>query len=56
MTEFHRHGIKYSPHPFPIDAVPTSGKFESGFFIPDVLDRTADVINPPMTEMPPWED
>jgi hypothetical protein len=37
---------------FPIDAVPISGKFESGFFIPDVLDRTADVINPPMTEMP----
>jgi hypothetical protein len=28
---------------FPIDAVPISGRFESSFFIPDVLEGTADV-------------
>jgi hypothetical protein len=32
---------------FPVDAVPISGRFESGFFIPDVLKGTADVNAPP---------
>jgi hypothetical protein len=37
---------------FPIDAVPISGRFESGFFIPDVLEGTADVDAPPTAETP----
>jgi hypothetical protein len=41
---------------FPITAVPVSGRFESGFFIPDALDGTANVIDPPTTDVPPWED
>jgi hypothetical protein len=40
---------------FPIDAVPVSGKFENGFFIPDSLDGTADVVNPPPDDDPAWE-
>jgi hypothetical protein len=39
---------------FPIDAVAISGSFETGFFIPDVLDGTADVIDHPTTNVPPW--
>jgi hypothetical protein len=32
---------------FPIDAVPVSGKFEAGFFIPDNHECTGDVVPPP---------
>jgi hypothetical protein len=41
---------------FPIDAVPISGRFESSFFIPDVLEGTADVDAPPMAETTAWEN
>lgn len=41
---------------FPINAVPISRSFEFGFFIPDALEGTADVIDPPTTNVPPWED
>jgi hypothetical protein len=40
---------------FPIDIAPISGKFEQGFFIPDNLDGTADVVNPPPNNEPTWE-
>ncbi len=40
---------------FPIDAVPVSDKFENGFFIPDSLDHTADVVNPPPDDELAWE-
>jgi hypothetical protein len=41
---------------FPINAVPVSGKFESGFYLPDKLEGTADVIPAPAKDQPPWED
>jgi hypothetical protein len=41
---------------FPIDAVPISGKFEAGYFLPDNTEGTADVIPPPVIDQPPWED
>jgi hypothetical protein len=41
---------------FPIDAVPISGKFEAGYFLPDNTEGTVDVIPPPIIDQPPWED
>jgi hypothetical protein len=41
---------------FPINTVPVSGKFESGFYLPDNPKGTADVITPPAKDQPPWED
>jgi hypothetical protein len=41
---------------FPIDAVPISGKFEAGYFLPDNTEGTADVIPLPIIDQPPWED
>ena len=35
---------------FPIDTVPISGKFETGFFVPD-SDTTTDVVDPPPDEI-----
>jgi hypothetical protein len=41
---------------FPIDAVPVSGKFNSGYFHPDTPEGTAKVVPPPVHGEPPWED
>jgi hypothetical protein len=41
---------------FPIDAVPVSGKFSSGYFHPDTPEGTADVVPPLVHDEPPWED
>jgi hypothetical protein len=40
---------------FPIDAVPISGKFEAGYFLPDNTEGTVDVVPPPIIDQPPWE-
>jgi hypothetical protein len=37
---------------FPIDAVPISGKFEAGYFLPDNTEATADVVPPPVINQP----
>jgi hypothetical protein len=41
---------------FPIDAVPVSGKFEAGFFIPDNHECTGDVVPPPPDDVLQWEE
>jgi hypothetical protein len=41
---------------FPIDAVPISGKFKAGYFLPDHSEGTADVVPPPVINQLPWED
>jgi hypothetical protein len=40
---------------FPINAVPISGKFETGYFLPDSLEGTANIIEPPEQEESQWE-
>jgi hypothetical protein len=40
---------------FPIDIAPISGKFKQGFFIPNNLDGTTDVVDPPPNNKPTWE-
>jgi hypothetical protein len=41
---------------FPIDAVPVSGKFETGFFIPNNHECTGDVMPPPPDDVLQWEE
>jgi hypothetical protein len=40
---------------FPIDVVPVSEHFDSGFFFPDNLEGTGDIADPPTEDVIQWE-